>query len=134
MYIGIYTRFQTDSVISKNRYSMPVTGSRVRTNGANSEYASTNGLGHINTTGFLFGDDDEASKKESATSPDVKSYLQMNATDDKFPILVRRDDYPNLVSRALTWISITLTCLCSYRLHRLRWIWRFRSPPDRKPK
>ena len=77
---------------------MPVTGSRARTNGVNSEYPPAVGLGHINTTSFLFGDDDEASKKESATSPDVKSYLQMNATDDKFPILVRRDEYPGLVS------------------------------------
>ncbi len=33
----------------------------------------------------------------SATSPDVKNYLQRNATDDKFPILVRRDEYPGLV-------------------------------------
>ena len=64
------------------------------------EYSSIMGVGHINTTGFLFGDDDEKSqaRKESTTSPDVKSYLQMNATDDKFPILVRRDDHPGLVS------------------------------------
>lgn len=61
------------------------------------------GLGHINTTGFLFGDDDEkaAAKKEAATSPDVKTYLQMNDTNDKFPILVRRDGYPGLVSSSL---------------------------------
>lgn len=32
-----------------------------------------------------------------ATSPGVKGYLQMNSTDDKFPILVRRDSYPNIV-------------------------------------
>lgn len=81
---------------------MPVTGSRGRINGANTEYSPAVGLGQINTTSFLFTDDDEASKKESATSPDVKSYLQMNATDDKFPILVRRDEYPGLVSNAFT--------------------------------
>lgn len=81
---------------------MPVTGSRTR---LNSDYSSVMGLGHINTTSFLFGDDDDAAKKESATSPDVKSYLQMNATDDKFPILVRRDDYPGVVSDLWTGID-----------------------------
>lgn len=80
---------------------MPVTGTRTRKDNASSDYASMMGLGHINTTSFLFGDDDEkaAAKKEAATSPDVKTYLQMNDTNDKFPILVRRDGYPGLVSR-----------------------------------
>ena len=79
---------------------MPVTGTRKRYSETHHDYSSVLGLGHINTTGFLFGDDDEkaAAKKESATSPDVKSYLQMNATNDKFPILVRREEYPGLVS------------------------------------
>ena len=75
---------------------MPVT----RKDDHGNDYASMMGLNHINTTSFLFGEDDEktAAQKESATSPDVNSYLQMNATDDKFPILVRRDDFPGLVS------------------------------------
>lgn len=79
---------------------MPVTGTRKRNSEMSHDYPSVLGPGHINTTGFLFEDDDEkaAAKKESATSPDVKSYLQMNATDDKFPILVRREEYPGLVS------------------------------------
>lgn len=76
---------------------MPVTGSKTRMYGNYGDYAAAMGIGHINTTNFLFGDEDEAGK-ESATSPDVKNYLQMNATDDKFPILVRRDEYPGLVS------------------------------------
>jgi hypothetical protein len=62
---------------------MPVTKSR---NGAN-EFS----LDQTNTTHFLFGDD------ESAPSSDLQSYLQMNATDDNFPILVRRDEYPQKV-------------------------------------
>jgi hypothetical protein len=49
-------------------------------------------LDQNDTTRFLFGEE------EGATSPNVKSYLQMNATDDKFPILVRREEYPGLVS------------------------------------
>lgn len=79
---------------------MPVTGSRSRRDTTVTDYAAAMGLGHINTTGFLFGDDDEktAAQKEATTSPDVKTYLQMNDTDDKFPILVRRDGYPGLVS------------------------------------
>lgn len=83
---------------------MPVTGTRTRKDTTASDYASMMGLGHINTTGFLFGDDDEkaAAKKEAATSPDVKTYLQMNDTSDKFPILVRRDGYPGLVSSSIS--------------------------------
>ena len=79
---------------------MPVTGSRTRKDDNNADYASMMGLGHINTTSFLFGEDDEkaAAHKDATTSPDVISYLQMNATNDKFPILVRRDEYPGLVS------------------------------------
>ena len=74
---------------------MPVTGLRSRNHETVPEHSVTMGLGQINTTSFLFDDEDA---KESTTSPDVKSYLQMNATTDKFPILVRRDDHPGVVS------------------------------------
>ena len=77
---------------------MPVTGSKSRLYGNYGDIAAAMGLGQINTAGFLFGDEDEAAKKESATSPDVKNYLQVHATDNNFPILVRRDEYPGLVS------------------------------------
>ena len=81
---------------------MPANGLGYRPRQDISDLTSQLSLGQINTTGFLFGDDDTdkpVMKKQNAstTSPDVKSYLQMNATDDKFPILVRRDDYPGLV-------------------------------------
>ncbi|OCK77345.1 ARM repeat-containing protein [Lepidopterella palustris CBS 459.81] len=75
-----------------NRLSMPVTSLDLRGRNDLPDLASV--LGHINTTGFLFGDDDERPMNKNqnpAASPDVKSYLQMNTTDDKFPILVRRD-------------------------------------------
>ncbi len=75
---------------------MPVTGLRSRNHETVPEHSVAMGLGHINTTSFLFDDEDA---KESTTSPDVKSYLQMNATDDKFPILVRTNDFPGAVSR-----------------------------------
>ena len=81
---------------------MPVTGYNNRSRNEMPDLASVLSLEPINTTRFLFGDDDDK-EKNSATSPDVKSYLQMNATDDKFPILVRREDYPGLVSNLITY-------------------------------
>lgn len=73
-----------------NRNSVPVTGLDLRNRATTDLPDLTSVLGHIDTTHFLFGDDDERPRNPAA-SPDVKSYLQMNATDDKFPILVRRD-------------------------------------------
>ncbi|KAL8807010.1 MAG: hypothetical protein Q9182_000991 [Xanthomendoza sp. 2 TL-2023] len=96
-------------ITSSNRYSMPVTGSKNRIYGNYGDYAAAMGLGQINTAGFLFGDEDEAAKKDSATSPDVKNYLQMNATDDKFPILVRRDEYPGLLSASSAALDLALS-------------------------
>ncbi len=85
---------------SSNRYSMPVTGLRSLNHETVPEHSATGTLGQINTTSFLFDDEDT---KEATTSPDVKNYLQMNATDDKFPILVRRNDYPGVVSLIRTY-------------------------------
>jgi hypothetical protein len=86
---------------------MPVTGLRSRNHETVPEHSATMGLGHINTTSFLFGDDDDS--KGSTTSPDVKNYLQMNATDDKFPILVRRNEFPGVVNRFLIVIRMAET-------------------------
>jgi hypothetical protein len=51
------------------------------------------GLGQVNTADFLFDDESpektQAVKKTQTTSPDVKSYLQMMDTNDKFPILTQ---------------------------------------------
>ncbi|KAG9233476.1 armadillo-type protein [Amylocarpus encephaloides] len=79
-----------------NRYSMPVTKSR---NGMQDVLS----LDPSNTTRFLFGEED------GATSPDVKTYLQMNATDDKFPILVRREEYPGLLSASSAALDLALS-------------------------
>ena len=97
---------------------MPITGLKHRNHETVPENSTTMGLGHINTTSFLFGDDDE-NAKDSTTSPDVKSYLQMNATDDKFPILVRRNEFPGVVGdRGCIESTIMLTAFCS-SLHLL---------------
>jgi hypothetical protein len=54
------------------------------------------------------------------TSPEVKNYLQMNATDDKFPILVRRDGDSGMVSYLelylLTNALLTAICSCPHPL------------------
>jgi len=75
---------------SHNRMSMPVTNLDLRGRDDLPDLASV--LGHINTTSFLF---DDEKQQNPAASSDVKSYLQMNTTDDKFPILVRRDGNGN---------------------------------------
>lgn len=84
---------------------MPVTGLRSLNHETVPEHSATGTLGQINTTSFLFDDEDA---KESNTSPDVKNYLQMNATDDKFPILVRRNDYPGVVSFVRTYLLLVI--------------------------
>jgi hypothetical protein len=71
--------------------SMPVTNLDLRGRDDLPDLASV--LGHINTAAYLFGDEEK--QQNPAASPDVKSYLQMNTTDDKFPILVRRDTNGN---------------------------------------
>lgn len=80
---------------------MPATGLASQLQGNVAGYASTVGLGHINTTSFLFGDDDHkptsSSVQSGLTSPDIKSYLQLTDPDDKFPTLIRRDDNSGIV-------------------------------------
>lgn len=94
-----------------NRYSMPVQGFASQLRNKYPGFGPTNAFGHINTTGFLFGDEEEnhsASADHSGlASPDIKSYLQL--TDDKFPTLIRRDDNSGLVSTCLLESATTLT-------------------------
>ncbi|KAA8573651.1 hypothetical protein MFRU_001g03850 [Monilinia fructicola] len=79
-----------------NRYSMPVTKSR---NGMHEMLS----LDQTNTARFLFGED------ESAAPANVDKYLNMSATDDKFPILVRRDEYPGLLSASSAALDLALS-------------------------
>jgi hypothetical protein len=71
--------------------SMPVTSLDLRGRGDLPDLASV--LGHIDTAGYLFGEDDK--DHNPAASPDHKGYLQMRNTKDEFPILVRRDGAGN---------------------------------------
>ena len=103
---------------------MPVTSSFARKRESVPDYSTVMGIGPINTTGFLFGDEDDktSAQRESATSPEVKSYLQMNTTDDKFPVLIRNNHHPGLVGHFLFRHSWKLTASCSFLHHQQRWI------------
>ncbi|KAM3078180.1 hypothetical protein ACMFMG_002523 [Clarireedia jacksonii] len=79
-----------------NRYSMPVTKSR---NGMHEMLS----LDQTNTARFLFGED------ENSAPANVDKYLNMNATDDKFPILVRREEYPGLLSASSAALDLALS-------------------------
>ncbi|KAI4631199.1 hypothetical protein J4E83_002728 [Alternaria metachromatica] len=70
-----------------NRMSMPVTRMDYGNRGNLPDVGSL--LGHIDTAGFLFGDD------ASAATQDQKAFLQMGNTKDDFPVLVRRDGAGN---------------------------------------
>lgn len=84
--------------------SMPVTGLDLRGRDNLPDLASV--LGHIDTTGYLFGEEDKA--HNPAASPDHKAYLQMSNTNDKFPILVRRGDAGNGTSLSASSAALDL--------------------------
>lgn len=77
---------------------MPVTsyGRKRNTTDISSAY------GPLNTTSFLFDEDEKPSafhtRSSTKTSPDTKTYLQVQHTADGFPKLIRRDDHPELLS------------------------------------
>ncbi|PQE29768.1 hypothetical protein CJF32_00000430 [Rutstroemia sp. NJR-2017a WRK4] len=75
---------------------MPVTKSR---NGMHEMLS----LDQTNTARFLFGED------ENSAPANVDKYLNMNATDDKFPILVRRDEFPGLLSASSAALDLALS-------------------------
>ena len=66
---------------------MPVTSLDMRGRADMPDLATV--LGNINTTDFLFGDEtDKPTKRNRYSQP----YLRMDTTEDKFPILVRREE------------------------------------------
>ncbi|KAI9893724.1 MAG: hypothetical protein M1814_005940 [Vezdaea aestivalis] len=95
---------------TRNRNSMPVTG----LNRSIDRSSMSNDRGfkpHVNTANYLFGDDEgDGSKDQSLASPqDIHSYLQMNATDDKFPILVRQGDQSGKLSASSAALDLALS-------------------------
>lgn len=63
----------------------------------------TAAYGPPNTTSFLFDGDDEKpsafqGRSSTKTSPDTKTYLQVQHTADGFPKLIRREDHPELLA------------------------------------
>ena len=66
---------------------MPVTSLDMRGRADMPDLATV--LGHVNTTDFLFGDEtDKPARRNRYSQP----YLRMDTTEDKFPILVRREE------------------------------------------
>ncbi|TQS39181.1 hypothetical protein Golomagni_00299 [Golovinomyces magnicellulatus] len=77
-----------------HRYSMPVTKTRF----GSREMA----LDQTNTARFLFGE-------EESPSSGISDYLQVNATEENFPILVRREDYPSLLSTSSAALDLAFS-------------------------
>jgi hypothetical protein len=84
---------------------MPVTSLDMRGRDNLPDLASV--LGHIDTTGYLFGEEDK--EHNPVASPDHKAYLQMSNTDDKFPILVRRDGAGNGMQLSVSSAALDLS-------------------------
>ena len=79
---------------------MPVTAFDLRNQ---SGYSKSNSLHDpVNTSSFLFDDENDLNHvpvkvvQQAATSPDSKTFLQLHETDDKFPILLRRETDGNM--------------------------------------
>ncbi|KAK9477955.1 hypothetical protein V1514DRAFT_281902, partial [Lipomyces japonicus] len=62
---------------------------------------SSYGLGQINTTKFLFGDDNSGAHSSLATLRE-KSRLNLTSADDKFPVLLRRESFNQVSTQAPT--------------------------------
>ncbi|KAF2660195.1 ARM repeat-containing protein [Lophiostoma macrostomum CBS 122681] len=88
---------------TNNRMSMPITSVDLR-NRSNELPDLASVLGQIDTASYLF----EGDEQNPAASPEAKTYLQMNTTDDKFPILVRRDGEGNGVQLSASSAALDL--------------------------
>jgi hypothetical protein len=82
---------------------MPITSVDLR-NRSNELPDLASVLGQIDTASYLF----EGDEQNPAASPEAKTYLQMNTTDDKFPILVRRDGEGNGVQLSASSAALDL--------------------------
>ena len=104
---------------SGSRYSMPVNGMKSQ---QRSSVPTHSGLGPLNTTSFLFDDNDDkqmsADSQGGIASPNATSFLQMTPNDDNFPTL-RSDRTSGIVSSfqyfftslLLTWFDSCLQIL-----------------------
>lgn len=57
----------------------------------------------------LESEEDKSKNEDRVSTPDVKSYLRMTDSDDKFPTLVRRDDNPSVVSSFFSSFVVLLS-------------------------
>lgn len=90
---------------SGSRYSMPVNGMRSQ---QRSSVPNHSGLGPLNTTSFLFDDNDDkqmsADSQGGITSPNTTTFLQMTPNDDNFPTL-RSDRTSGIVSSIKSFLA-----------------------------
>jgi hypothetical protein len=89
---------------------MPVTSYDRKRNAA--DLSST--LGPLNTTSFLFDDDDKPSLRQGKASnktspPDTKTYLQVLHTADGFPKLIRREENGEQASAPSAALDLALS-------------------------
>jgi hypothetical protein len=91
------------SFLRLNRFSMPVNSSRQPQRLSMGNSMQPNGLGPLNTTSFLFDDNDDKHLSLNGTSelssPITKAYMQLGG-DDMFPTL-RSNGTSGIVSSAL---------------------------------
>ncbi len=77
---------------SIHRYSMPSSGFGSQIRPGNSGFNNSSTLDKFNATKYLLHNDDDRStlkEEDRIPTPDIKSYLQLTETDDKFPTLSR---------------------------------------------
>ena len=86
----------------------------------------SNGLGPLNTTSFLFDDNDDKHLSLNGTadlsSPVAKAYMQLGSSDDKFPTL-RSNGTSGIVRTSLSpHFQLADTSLSSQQI-QLLWTW-----------
>ena len=85
-----------------NRYSMPVSSVRAKTYEAVPEHSPNEDIEQVNTTSFLFDEDEKP--KDSVTSPEIDNYLTMG--NNNFPVL---NDHNGTLSAASAALDLALT-------------------------
>ncbi|RHZ89699.1 hypothetical protein Glove_12g42 [Diversispora epigaea] len=86
---------------SKGKGSLPNPHHILESKAVNSSNHDTSSLFPQFNGNFLLDDEGEPStelNKPNSSSSNIRRYLQMHSDDDKFPILVRRDSFPGMLS------------------------------------
>ncbi len=93
--------FADFSPTSLNRYSMPVTRSKTG-------FYDLSSLDQTNTTRFLFGEDEDQTRRETKLYQNANSAV--SGLDESFPTLTRREGQPHMVSLTVTAPRLPSEC------------------------